>query len=327
MGLTLAPASVYAKQISQGRCFMNESPRSLVPALERGLAILEVLANSRVGLTLSQLTRYLDLPKSSVHCLLKTFEENGYLFRHNPGGKYRLTLRVSDLARRAVNGISLREQVRPHLRALAEKTGTTVHLGLIEQGSCVLIERIVPHGAYRSATWVGKQLGVHCTAIGKALAAGLSNEELERLVGDHGLMRYNDNTICSLRKLKEELALVRERGYSLDDEEEEIGVRCIGAPVFNAKREAIAAISIVGTTTQIHGECFAQLISQVSGAARRLSEEITQQELETGKVLAWGVPSPSDQPTCRLLNASGQHNRLKSLPMKQPELRAEQANL
>ncbi len=287
---------------------MSDSPKSLVPALERGLAILEILANSRGGLTLSQLTRYLTLPKSSVHCLLKTFEENGYLFRHESSGKYRLTLRVSDLARRALNGISLREHVRPHLRSLSEKTGITVHLGLIDQGACVLIEKIVPPGAYRSATWVGKQLGVHCTAIGKALAAGLSDQEFERLVGDHGLMRYNDNTICSLRKLKEELALVRERGYSLDDEEEEIGVRCIGAPVFNSKREAIAAISIVGTTTEIHGERFTQLISSVSGTARRLSEEITQEELETGRVLAWGVPPPSDQLSCRLLSASRQNN-------------------
>jgi DNA-binding IclR family transcriptional regulator len=287
---------------------MNESPRPLVPALERGLAILEILAGSRGGLTLSQLTRYLDLPKSSVHCLLKTFEGNGYLSRRDPSGKYRLTPRVSDLSRRALNSISLREHVRSHLRSLAEETGVTVHLGRLEQGSCVLIEKIVPPGGYASAVWVGKQFGLHCTAIGKALAAGLPGEEFERLVGSYGLMRYNDNTICSLRKLKQELALVRERGYSLDDEEEEIGVRCIGVPVLNAKRETMAAISIAGTTAQIDDKRFAWLISRLSGTARRLGEEITQEELETGKAVTRGVPAPADRPMCRLLSVTRQNN-------------------
>ncbi len=279
---------------------MGESSRPLVPALERGLAILEVIANSRGGLTLSQLTRCLSLPKSSVHCLLRTFDENGYLFKHKPSGKYRLTCRLSELGRRAPNGLSLRERVRPHLRSLADKTGNTVHLGLIEHGSCVLLEKIVPLGAYRSATWVGKQLGVHCTAIGKALAAWVPDQEFDRLIGENGLMRYNENTICSVRKLKAELELVRERGYSLDDEEEEIGVRCIGAPVFNAKQEAIAAISIVGTTTQIYGERLGQLASQVSGTALRLSKEVAREELETGQMLAFGVPAAADQLPNRL---------------------------
>jgi DNA-binding IclR family transcriptional regulator len=281
---------------------MGESSKPLVPALERGLAILEVVSNSRGGLTLSQLTRCLALPKSSVHCLLRTFEENGYLYRQKPSGKYRLTLRLSELGRRALNGVSLRERVRPYLRNLAERTGTTVHLGLIEHGSCVLLEKIVPSGAYRSATWVGKQLGVHCTAIGKALIAWFPDQEFDRLIGQNGLMRYNDNTICSVRRLKEELALVRERGYSLDDEEEEIGVRCIGAPIFNGKREAIAAISIVGTTAQICSERLGQLASQVSNTAHRINEEVTREEIETGQVLAWGIPLTADHPSNRVVS-------------------------
>ena len=284
---------------------MSTSRRSLVPALERSLAILEVLAQSKGGLTLSQLTRYLELPKSSVYCLLRTFEENGYLYKHSSSGKYRLTPRLSDLARCALNGMSLREQARPFLKNLSEQTGITAHLAVVERGSCILIEKLSPAGSFRSATWVGKQVSLHCTAIGKALAAWLPEPMVERIVSEHGLMRYNDNTICSFRKLKEELALVRERGYSLDDEEEEIGVRCLGAPIFNANSEAVGAISIVGTTTQIYTGRFNELVSYVTGAARRITQELRSCQLEPGETTpSWNVPSLIDSLPCRLLHAA-----------------------
>lgn len=284
---------------------MDTSRRSLVPALERSLAILEVLAQSRGGLTLSQLTRYLNLPKSSVYCLLRTFEENGYLSKQNSNGKYRLTTRLSDLGRCALQGMSLREKSRPFLKTLSEQTGITVHLAVVERGACTLIEKLNPVGSYRSATWVGKQVSLHCTALGKALAAWLPETAVERIVSEHGLMRYNDNTICSFRKLKEELALVRERGYSLDDEEEEIGVRCLGAPIFNSNNEAIAAVSIVGTTTQIHADRFNELVSYVTGTARRITQALRDEHLDPGETVpSWNVSSMVDTLPCKLLHAA-----------------------
>ena len=182
---------------------MQADSKPLVPALDRGLAILEVLARSRSGLTLSQLTRSLGLPKSSVYCLLRTFEVSGYL--HRVDRKYRVSLRICDLARHALNGIALREYARPFLKRLAESTHLTVHLAVMEQSACVLIEKIAPLGADRTATWVGKQLGLHCTAIGKSFAAHLDDDRLERMISEQGMMRYNDNTICSPRKFKQEL--------------------------------------------------------------------------------------------------------------------------
>ncbi len=245
---------------------MNADSKPLVPALDRGLAILEVLARSRSGLTLSQLTRSLGLPKSSVYCLLRTFEASGYLDRSDR--KYRVSLRICDLARHALNGIALREYARPFLKRLSESTRLTVHLAVMEQSSCVLIEKITPLGVNRTATWVGKQLGLHCTAIGKSFAAHLDDARVDRMISEQGMMRYNDNTICSPRKFKQELEDIRRRGYALDDEEEEIGVRCIGAGILNNAGEPLAALSVVGTTAQIYGDSLPRLTSQVIGAAR-----------------------------------------------------------
>ena len=261
---------------------MHETAKSFVPALERGLRILELLARSRAGLSLSQVTRQLNLPKSSAHCLLRTFENSGYVYRDSTCGKYRVSLSVCELARQALQGISLRDQARPFLRKLVARTGLTVHMAVLEQGSCVLIEKVTPPGVSRTATWIGKQLALHCTALGKALLAYSSEQDAERLISSHGLIRYNDNTICSIRQLKHELALIRLRGYALDDEEEEIGIRCIGSPIFNGSGEVIAALSVVGDAGQISEETVSGLQRAVIEAAKRVSDRVQNAQLEAG---------------------------------------------
>jgi DNA-binding IclR family transcriptional regulator len=137
-----------------------------------------------------------------------------------------------------------------------------------------LIEKITPPGVGRTATWVGKQLALHCTALGKSLAAHLDDAEVEKMISEQGLMRYNDNTICSLRRFKQELETVRQRGYALDDEEEEIGIRCIGTGISTADGESLAALSVVGTTVQICGDSFPRLVNQVTGAAKGIANRV-----------------------------------------------------
>jgi DNA-binding IclR family transcriptional regulator len=283
---------------------MQDYSKSAVPSLERGLAILEILAKSRAGLSLSQVTRQLDLPKSSVHCLLRTLDETGYVYKDGPSGKYRVSLSICDLARQALQGISLRDQAKQFLRNLAERTGMTVHMAILEQGSCVLIEKVAPPGVPRTATWIGKQFALHCTAVGKALLAYLPESDAERLISDQGLIRYNDNTVCSIRQLKQELQMIRVRGYSLDDEEEEIGVRCLGAPIFNANNEAIAALSIVGEASQIAGDNVSRLHKDVVEAANRVSDQVRSTQLELGIALPERMEHPNwarsilGQPNC-----------------------------
>ena len=270
---------------------MRDDRKSAVPALERGLRILELLPRSREGLTLSQMARYLHLPKSSVHCLLSTLEASGYVYRNSQTSKYSVSLRICALAHLALNGIGLREQSKPHLRRLAEKTGMTVHLGVLERGSSILIDKVSLHDGNRVATWIGKQLDFHCTALGKALAAHVPEEQLEALIRDQGLLRHNDNTICSMKRLKQELALVRQRGYSMDDEEEEINFRCIGAPVLDSAGHAIAAISIVGTTLQVHEGNLQKLAREVIGTAEDLSSVFSANEHLSIGAAAMGMES------------------------------------
>jgi DNA-binding IclR family transcriptional regulator len=114
-------------------------------------------------------------------------------------------------------------------------------------------------------------MGLHCTAVGKAVAAHIPPEEVGRLVAAHGLLRHNDNTIWSLKRLKEELERVRQSGYALDDEEEEIGARCLGVPVFRDDR-VVAAISVAGNTEQITPSGFGGLLEELRAAAVAISQ-------------------------------------------------------
>jgi DNA-binding IclR family transcriptional regulator len=245
-----------------------------VPALERGVLLLEMLAKSKGGLTVSQIARGLALPKSSVHRILLTLERHRFLYLDKGTRRYRLGLHLFGLANMALAGVSLREQAAPILHRLMERTGLTVHMAVLEHDEAVLIEKVQPLGAIKVATWVGKRMDLHCTALGKVLLGYRPEQEIDALIKKHGLLRHNENTLCSARKLKENLALARKLGYALDDEEEELGIRCVGAPVFNSHGEVIAAVSVSGTTSEIDPELFSNLAEQVKNAARAISDEL-----------------------------------------------------
>ena len=251
-----------------------------VPAVERTLAIFEVLAHSRSGLALSELARRLQVPKSSLHCVLLTLERTGYIHRNRRTGRYLLGLKLFGLANSALSGLMLREIAEPFLRSLMEETHLTVHLAILEGVEAVLVERVEPPGAARLATWVGKRMDLHCTAVGKALAASLTDEQLNSLIQQRPLLRHNDNTIRSLAKLQKELARVRQMGYAVDDEEEEAGHRCIGAPIVDSSGRTVAAVSIGGTTLQLTGDNLSVLAMRVTAAAGGISAALQLDRIE-----------------------------------------------
>ncbi len=252
---------------------MSSLKTKSVPAVEKALTIFEMLAASKKGLRLSEMARNMGLPRSSTHYVLLTLQRRGYLFRSGERRRYMFTSKFFSLANSTLSGLSIREQSRPLLRALMERTGLTVHMALLDQDELVLVERIAPPVPFQLATWVGKRMAGHCTGAGKALLAYLPEAILDRVIS-HGLIRYNDNTIVSPKKLREELAHVRQRGYALDDEEETIGLRCVGAPVLDATKWAIAAISIAGTTSQITPENLTSLTEKLTQTASALTQHL-----------------------------------------------------
>lgn len=253
---------------------MPELKTLSVPAVERALTILEMLAKSKRGLAISEIVRSLQLPKSTTHSLLLTLERRGYLHHNAKTHRYLFAVKFFSLANMVLAGIELRHQAEPMLKVLMRALGLTVHMAMLDQYDVVLIDKVEPESLIKLATWIGKRMDAHCTGVGKALIAYLPDMELDLLIKEHGLPRHNENTIVSVKKLKAQLAEVRKLGYSVEQEEDEIGVLCIGCPVFNNADRVVAAISISGTVSQITPENFPKLVEKVKQTAAMISQHL-----------------------------------------------------
>lgn len=244
-----------------------------VPSVGRAMKILELLAQSQRGLTLSDISRRLGLPKSSTHVLIKTLEALGYLKSNRLTGKFYFGLKLVSLSRMALENLDLREQARPFLQNLMVCSGLTVHLAVLEGAEAVIIEKVEAPGMLRLATWVGRRLDANSSGVGKALLAYSSEEISGHRFTGRPMARNNRNTISSPERLARELRKVRELGYAFEDEEGEIGFRCIGAPICDSDNRAVAAISIAGATSQIPDQRLSKLASMVKATAKQISAQ------------------------------------------------------
>lgn len=262
---------------------MPQAKEYSVPSIERALSVLQYLGKSKRGFSISEIGRQLTIPKSSAHLILTTLERRGFLQRNRQTGRYHFGLQLVSLSRSAIENLDLREEAKPFLRSLMAETGLTVHMAVLERDEAVIIEKVEAPGLVRLASWIGRRLDVNCTGVGKVLVAYLPREEFEYLLRTKEFARHNSHTIISKSALRRELELVRQSGYALDNEEDEPGLCCLGAPVFDESGKVVAAISVAGTTSQIGADRVPMLARQVIRAARKLSRR-----------LGYQAPDPSD---------------------------------
>src|SRR5436305_9358200 len=161
---------------------MTSKSESPSVAVERALAMLEAVALEPEGLSNAEISRKLEIPKSSASYILRTLETQGYLTRDPEGGKYRVGLKILSLSRGALSGIDVREVALPIMRHLMEKTNLTCHLAILDGPDAVYIEKVDPTGFLRVDTWVGRRMKVHATSVGKALVAHIAQEKLEKII-------------------------------------------------------------------------------------------------------------------------------------------------
>lgn len=250
---------------------------SSVPILCRALEILELLAGSRNGLPLPEISRALAMPKSSAHKVLITLLREGYVNRSQRTGRFSLGYKLFTLANQALDGLHIRELAIQPMRHLMLQTQLTVHLAMLERFEAILLAKIDPPGVTSLATWIGRRMEVHCTGVGKALIAYLPDHDLDELLQSRVFARHNDNTIVSPKRLRLELEAVRKNGYSIDDEEDELGMRCLGAPILAEDGQLLGALSIAGTVTQVNDEnrrdLTGKLLRTAAGIAKAMAEE------------------------------------------------------
>ena len=222
-----------------------------VPSVDRAFDLLELLTLSEQGLTLSEVSQKLRIPRSSAHYLIQSLAGRGYLERNSVGRAYVLGLGVAKFANSAPARSQLRLITRPFLQNLVREVGLTAQFGVLDGAEALIIDRVGAPGDIGFDCWVGRHLELHCTALGKALIAHLPDVEVKKLFAGRGLPRHNTNTICSLDTFKAHLAEVRATGFAFDNEEHELGVRCVAAPVFNYLGNTIAAIGFSSCVSKV----------------------------------------------------------------------------
>ncbi len=248
----------------------QESPSA---AVERALTMLEAIAESE-GLSNAEISRKLKIPKSSASYILRTLEARGYVNRDPESGKYRVGLKILSLSRGALSGIDVREVALPIMRHLVEKTNLTCHLAILDGADAVYIEKVEPTGFLRVDTWVGRRMRVHATSVGKAMAAYIPQERLEKIIDSGGMEKRTPKTITTLQRLLKELEKVRHQGYAIDDEENNLGARCLGAPVFNQHGGIEASVGLSGTVLQVSPQTMPRIVEALKDAARHISMQL-----------------------------------------------------
>jgi DNA-binding IclR family transcriptional regulator len=253
---------------------MPLSDASPAIAVERALNILEAAAQRRDGLTNAEISRKLGIPKSSASYILRTLEKRSYLRREAETGRYRLGLKILSLGGDAQANLDIADVALPFMRILGEKIRMTVHLAVLDQGEAVYIEKVEAPGFFKVNTWVGRRMFLHSTSVGKCLLAWLPKHEIETMVRQQGLKKRTPKTITSIAKLLADLDRVKHSGHAVDDEENSLGARCLGAPIFDATGNVTAALGASGTLTQTDETEMPRIIEALRETARRISRQL-----------------------------------------------------
>lgn len=247
---------------------------SLVQSVDRALQILTAYETEGHELSILQLSQKVHLPKSTVHRLLATLANRGFIEQNSATGNYRLGLKLHALGSRVVLTRNLTTEAGPIVRQLVERFGETVSISVLDGIETVIVEKMESEQAMRVTSQIGKRNPIHCSGSGKMLLALQSPEEIERILALAPLDRYTDKTITDPGQLKANLAEIRRNGYAVDDEEIQLDQVCISAPIRDYRGAAFAAVTISGPATRIRSKGVEVVAATIQKAANEISERL-----------------------------------------------------
>jgi DNA-binding IclR family transcriptional regulator len=244
-----------------------------VQALDRAFAVLDLLGESGTPLGLAQVSASLQLHKSTAHRFLMVLERH-HMVERTAAGKFRLGLRLFDYGNRAIEQYDLRERAQPHLRRLVAETEETAHLCVLEQARVIYIDKIEPARSVRMITRIGASNPVHCTSVGKAMLAFLPEDRIADIIRRTRFERLTHRTIANAEALRAEIEKTRRRGYAVDDEELEEGLRCIAVPILDSQRQPVAAVSISGPSFRVTAQKLPSIANHLLHCVRAISADM-----------------------------------------------------
>lgn len=258
-----------------------------IQVIDRAARILDCFSFDEPELSVSEISAATRLHKSTAHRILMALEHNGFIEQNPETSKYHLGIKLFKLGHQAVARLNLRDVARPYLKALMEETGETVHLAVLDNDQVLYLDKVEGAHALRMPSRVGRHIPTYCTSLGKAMLSCLDEREVRRILLGQPLRRHTHNTARNLEVLLGELKKTRKRGYAVDNEEIELGLRCVGAPIRDYTGEMVGAISVAGPSARLVPDKIPLTGNFVMKVAASISQQLGYGKL---KVLDQGNP-------------------------------------
>lgn len=226
---------------------------NLVQSVERAIDILNALAQYPKGCSIGELSKDLNLSKSTIHRIISTLKYKHYVTQNKENLKYRLDLKILNLSASITNNMDLINVARPYIREFSNKYDEIIHLCIPDEAflNIIYVDKISPENTNRNITMssrIGNTAPIWCTASGKLLLSQFSDEKIKTLLKNTSFTKYTENTITDINFLLEEIHTIRKTLYSTDNVEYDTGVICIAVPIFDRSNTIIGTISLSSVT-------------------------------------------------------------------------------
>lgn len=253
----------------------REKRSYVIQSVTNAFNLLEEFKEDRDELGVTELSKRLGLHKNNVFRLLATLESKGYIEQNKATENYRLGVKSLELGQTFIKQLGLVRQAKPFMREIVEKCNETAYIGVIRQNSVVYLDVEEANQTVRVANRVGWRLPIHCTAIGKAQIAFVSEEEFDKLGILDNMERFTPNTIIDKGEFIKHLKEVAKQGYALDNEEYNLGVRCVGVPLRDYTGRVVGGICVSGPSCRITDEMLRkEIIPVVKKAGEKASKRL-----------------------------------------------------
>ena len=264
------PAATVRRARGRPRGWDDKTAQNTIKSLDRAMAVFEYLSEAQ-GKPLTQLAEETGQSPATVYRILITLEGRGLVEFEPEEQVWHIGPRAFMIGTRFLKRTSLVERARPILRKLMEFTGETANLGIEKDGSVLFLSQVETQSNIRAFFPPGTLSPMHASGIGKALLAHMGEDRLARVLNASRLEAFTHRTVATPEALQADLAKIRQRGFAFDNEEKNLGMRCIAAPVFDSNHEAVAGLSVSGPTSRVGDGEIARLSEQVIAAAQELT--------------------------------------------------------
>jgi len=258
------------RQRGRPRAFNGPAEAGTVQSLDRGLRILAIVAEGS-GLSLSEVAEASGLPASTAYRMLTTLENHGMVEFDKTDQLWSIGVETYRMGSAFLRRRKLVDRARTVMQELMEATGETANLGVAEDDCVVFVSQVETHQAIRAFFRPGTRTAFHASGIGKAILAHLDSERVDAIIRRAGLEAFTEKTLSTLPVLRDDLAAIKARGWSVDDEERNLGMRCVAAAIFNEFGEPIGGVSVSGPTVRVTPERVARIGPMVRDAAAQVT--------------------------------------------------------